>query len=520
MTRKKQRKTRKSSSKKDWKLIGSVFLQLAFYLFLIPLIYTICIFALKQGGLLQEVKMDIIQFFIPGFIALLAVFFLNRFLLYFANERLRGFIQLILGLCVWMMCINGVLSVYRSTATQTHVQRLSEASQKQYPDYIHLQQIDADTSRLALHAMHELISKRHGADIKFEMFVAYPVKGYSQLYYGYSFQETHDYTFMSEERMRKLYGEFILRSMRRIPHHAYNQVSVLQRLQPSNEREQYLQALQNEGMIFSNPDNIVIYTRTTDNAFPSYSQNILYALLEYGICLVLLGLFFVFAPFNERSRQENQEENRKEYQEWKAFLLDKQHLPITLPAVIIILHFIVMTLSGVHPMASQSEQLLQWGASNAEMVWQEGRWWTLITSIFTHAGLPHIAGNVIMYALAVFFLLPLLRPRQILSVFLLSGFVGALACSLFTSNTFLGASGGVMGLLGAILMLSIISKKLELSRKSYLIGSLFFIGINLLFSFFSYVSMAAHVTGLIAGMVTAAAIEIYERQQNRDNESL
>lgn len=78
--------------------------------------------------------------------------------------------------------------------------------------------------------------------------------------------------------------------------------------------------------------------------------------------------------------------------------------------------------------------------------------WILLTSMFLHAGINHLLFN--MYALLIFG--PLLEQKigvkRFIFVYLLSGIVAALLSSFFYERA-LGASGAIMGIIGALIIL-------------------------------------------------------------------
>ena len=78
--------------------------------------------------------------------------------------------------------------------------------------------------------------------------------------------------------------------------------------------------------------------------------------------------------------------------------------------------------------------------------------WILLTSMFLHAGINHIMFN--MYALLIFG--PILEQRigakRFLFLYLLSGIAAAFLSSFFYERA-LGASGAVMGIVGALIIL-------------------------------------------------------------------
>jgi rhomboid protease GluP len=89
-----------------------------------------------------------------------------------------------------------------------------------------------------------------------------------------------------------------------------------------------------------------------------------------------------------------------------------------------------------------------WGVKANDLIMQ-GQFWRLITPIFLHGSIIHIAFN--MYAL--FYIGPTLEKFygrwRFLSLFLLSGFAGNVMSFIFSAYPSLGASTAIFGLLGA-----------------------------------------------------------------------
>src|SRR5580698_2205928 len=88
--------------------------------------------------------------------------------------------------------------------------------------------------------------------------------------------------------------------------------------------------------------------------------------------------------------------------------------------------FLAMTFRGVNPITPDPDQLLQWGADNAGNVLISGEWIRIITAMFVHVGIIHLATN--MWCLWNLGLLaePLLGSFGLLVVYLLTGAAGNL----------------------------------------------------------------------------------------------
>jgi len=122
--------------------------------------------------------------------------------------------------------------------------------------------------------------------------------------------------------------------------------------------------------------------------------------------------------------------------------------------------FLGMVLTGVSFISPTIRQLLFWGANNGTLVLQYGEWWRLVSAMFVHVGIIHIATN--MWCLWNLGLLaePLMGPMGVFAAYLLTGFAGNLlsiaknpGVTGHPSIVGAGASGAVFGLAGVLIVL-------------------------------------------------------------------
>jgi rhomboid protease GluP len=127
--------------------------------------------------------------------------------------------------------------------------------------------------------------------------------------------------------------------------------------------------------------------------------------------------------------------------------------------------WLAMLAKGVSPINPTVEQLMNWGASSAGNVIIDGQWWRIITAMFLHVGILHLATN--MWCLWNLGLLaePLMGSWGVLSVYILTGAAGNLVSTcvnwvrpihesgmvVFPAGA--GASGAVFGIAGALIVL-------------------------------------------------------------------
>jgi membrane associated rhomboid family serine protease len=168
-------------------------------------------------------------------------------------------------------------------------------------------------------------------------------------------------------------------------------------------------------------------------------------------------------------------------------------------------------------MAFSVPQSIHWGANIGALTFS-GEWWRLLTNIFVHGGIIHIAFN--MWALWNLGVLceSLYGRWAYASVYLICGLGASLAsAALHPYRPSVGASGAIFGLAGAL----IVALKLgEFSvPRSALTGTLrslgAFVVYSLLFGFLPGIDNTAHIGGLITGVIVGVLIALIAPQQGQ-----
>jgi rhomboid protease GluP len=171
--------------------------------------------------------------------------------------------------------------------------------------------------------------------------------------------------------------------------------------------------------------------------------------------------------------------------------------------------FIAMIATGVGAFNPSVDNLMKWGANYGPFT-TGGQWWRLLTSMFIHIGVLHIAMNMIGLWQIGFLVERLLGNRGFLVAYVLSGLCGSLASIVW--NPFVvsaGASGAVFGVYGVLIAYllrhrgSIPREVLQPLRRS----ALLFVGLNVFYGFqVKGIDMAAHLGGLMGGFVVALIV--------------
>lgn len=174
--------------------------------------------------------------------------------------------------------------------------------------------------------------------------------------------------------------------------------------------------------------------------------------------------------------------------------------------------FLGMVLSGISFWEPTTGQLVHWGANNGTLVLHYGQWWRLVTAMFVHVGIIHIATN--MWCLWNLGLLaePLMGPFGVFAAYLLTGFAGNLLSVAVhgpDATVGAGASGAVFGLAGVLIvllkspLLPLPQLELKRLRRSVIYFALLNLGIGLYTAIGPSpirIDNMAHLGGFLSGL--------------------
>ena len=176
-------------------------------------------------------------------------------------------------------------------------------------------------------------------------------------------------------------------------------------------------------------------------------------------------------------------------------------------------------LSFLNPMqVFATSETIHWGA-NAGAITLSGEWWRLLTNIFVHGSLLHIAFNMwCLWNLGQ--LCESLYGRWTYAcIYLLCGVGASLASAAWSPyRSSVGASGAIFGLAGALLAAFKLGEfsvpRAALSGTLRSLGA--FVVYNLIFGFaIPGIDNAAHIGGLITGLIVGALIALIAPQQEQ-----
>lgn len=145
------------------------------------------------------------------------------------------------------------------------------------------------------------------------------------------------------------------------------------------------------------------------------------------------------------------------------------------------------------------------GAFSLRYLLQGRQWQRVITSMFLHADVDHLAGNMLMLYMAGELVEKYVGKRRFAILYFFSGISGSLLYAFYEFLTgryvdSIGASGAVFGVIGALLVIVARHRgryaDITLGRMGFMLIYMFYMGLRT-----SNVNNAAHIGGLLGGMI-------------------
>jgi len=169
--------------------------------------------------------------------------------------------------------------------------------------------------------------------------------------------------------------------------------------------------------------------------------------------------------------------------------------------------YIYTSIAGGDFVSTSDSMLLQYGQITALIL--NGQYYRLITSMFVHASIAHLAGNMLFLLVFGLRAEEMFSLPEYLAVYFLGGLAGNLA-SLFLLpfSVSVGASGAIFAMFGAVAVYA------RRSINQSIIGALIY-GFFLLFiSSGEGVNVFAHLGGLVCGLIIGYALAARRKPEN------
>jgi len=110
-----------------------------------------------------------------------------------------------------------------------------------------------------------------------------------------------------------------------------------------------------------------------------------------------------------------------------------------------------ISFSNIFALLSPTNEALYKIGMGGARSWQAGRWWTLLTTTYLHGGILHILFNMMWLRQLGRWVEELFGASRFIILYTFSGLIGSILSALAGTNFFVGASGAIFGLFGALI---------------------------------------------------------------------
>ena len=173
----------------------------------------------------------------------------------------------------------------------------------------------------------------------------------------------------------------------------------------------------------------------------------------------------------------------------------KKYSPVTL--VLIGINIVIFLLSNL--LGLGYDMIIRGGMAPFNIIAETGEYWRLVTSMFIHSSIMHIAFNMVILMHAGAYFEQKNGSRKFLQFYLLTGLFVSLCSGLFVDGLSVGASGAIFALLGYILYYDLEARRRGITTQNMVIP---LVVINVIFTFLiPRVSVVGHLSGLLIGFL-------------------
>jgi rhomboid protease GluP len=365
-------------------------------------------------------------------------------------------------------------------------------------------------------------SGKYNQDLHFTTYFVVPLVDKSQqidpvnhrYWYGLKFTEIMSNRANEAEKNTK-WREFYEECIRKFEHYNFLDFQYLQGLTYSDDRDGYIEAVIARQKN-NNAENLIILEPINEPFADKTGNKFAWIFGSFGIgaFVFLLMVLIPSVDYIEFRRYTDkrplQDDDLKDI---LKFLVPKGSHFIT--AILInanLIVFILLVLSGLNVISATPKELLDIGANRRYEV-LNGESWRLFTSMFLHGGLMHLMMNLFGIGATCASIEPILGRTRTLLAYILSGIGASLVSIYWHENTIsVGASGAIFGMMGVMIALLLTKKGGEFGG-IYLIILGLYGGVSLLFGLLGGIDNAAHIGGLLTGIIIGFVLILTNRKK-------
>jgi len=426
-----------------------------------------------------------------------------------SNYRYESLPYLFGAAAILIPCLIGVNYIEKASGVLTSLENISQINKRPPTKYYSLKNYFIDKKDFWNYNTTDISGKRNEY-LDMNIFMVLPIieknsdtiynKCSAWLAIKYHDQVSNPH---SDAAIDNLFHEFYERSMLSFASRDVQKFTYLELADNNSNFDCYYEAAKNSPK-FKSPDSIFLLPN--DEPFETRTgSKLMWIFLSFGIGSLNWFLMLLIPRLNHGRLEKFKSgklTNKNDYKAALFFFLPRKDFFIT-PIIIDlnILIFLMMVFSGMGVISFKSEDLLIWGADYRPYT-MNGEWWRMLTNIFLHGGLMHIFANMVGLLFVGIILEPRLGRIRYAVVYLVTG-VLASAASLWwhDASVSVGASGAIFGLYGVFLALLLTKVFPKDFSKPFLATTLIFVGYNLLVGLTGGIDNAAHIGGLLSGLI-------------------
>ena len=426
-----------------------------------------------------------------------------------ANDKWEGLVFFFIMISSMLIFINAEFIAEDATAKVLSIDKLTDLPREEIrnANFVQVEYLEPDTSSYDYTTDYFIQPQSHGAEkLVFSVYQVCPLKDMKGVFVCSETKDEYSLGVIDQydEGLRRWKADFEYRTRGTIRQAAMT-AHFFKVIHHSDNIEQYMIAsfsyISQYDDAASVKDDVILLEISDPDRVDGYWNNVVIILVTLVVLVVIMTLILGLGgvslyEYNESRRYTN---------DISRYLSRNGNFFVLLPPLMMIGWGLYMISKGYNPVGSNYLLFDYLGACTPDSLLVDGEWWRIFTSMFVHRDFMHIFGNIMCYALGAFALSHSLYGRDIALLFLISGALSIGFAVLYSQSSVIGASGGVFGLYGAVLSLSIGNLLFGKRRSDGLILWSFVIlivlAINIVTSFRSDVSMSGHLSGLVSGAI-------------------
>lgn len=495
-----------------------------FFPYLIVVLGTIVLYGLFRWIL--EVQLDVLPFdsnlldyFIPLALPCIPVFLwmTKRIRVLKLTEDIKNLHSLYQFVMVFSIGITTIFSqglITKGSYRLTDLNQVEKTRDYSKEKYFRFKSYEVNKKSQLRYARQALTGQK-SESLKFLLLFACQFEGAEDIWYGVKYKESVDND-LTKGQKERAYRKFLNESDLAYRSFEFKNARYFEKLRHYEDKQYFLKVIRENfpGDFDKEPIILIPQLEEFDQRMGGAITGFFWSL---GIGSLILFIM-IYNPEIDTQALQELKEGRKNNQD-EAFskfakVLDPRGL-YKVTAILLLLNltvFIVFLFGGHGIEGPGARELLEYGGNRRFEV-MNGDYWRLFTYMFLHGGLMHLVSNLFGLVISGYFLERILgRTRMLLSYVVCGTVAGLVSIYWHDFTVSVGASGAIFGLLGIIFALNFFKVYSALDRDMIwtLLGA--YGGISLLLGFTQGIDNAAHIGGLVCGLVLGTVFTFLDEE--------